>query len=147
MLSPNLDGISVGRKTKSVSLCVNTHAHMSIQSCLYTITIRSWIQPKTWTWDSVSASLHTGFEHSTSKMMMSQSVLQDLSWLETLLSKCHTQCHYYAVSHITCGLHHVSRCVWISKIPMSTFVIHLFDALFTEGSDCGGETDSGFRFD
>lgn len=49
MLSTNLDGISVGRNTKSVSLCVNIHAHMSIQSLLYTITVRSWIQPKTWT--------------------------------------------------------------------------------------------------
>lgn len=73
--------------------------------------------------------------------MMTKCVLRDLPWLETLWSECQTPCHYSSVSHITCGLHHVSYCVWISKIPMSTFVIHLFNALFSEGSECGGETD------
>lgn len=78
-------------KKYRISVCVYAHAHMSLQSLRYTIAVTDLTQ-NIYIKFTVSASLHTSFKHSTLGMMMTQCVLQDLSWLETLLSKCQTEC-------------------------------------------------------
>lgn len=109
-----------------------TYAHVSSQSLGYSI-VSDQTHPTQFT---VCASLHTILTHPTSTMIMTQC----FSWLKSL-SKCHLSAitFLWAISHVVCTMCHTV--CGLVKSPTSTFVINLFDALLSQGSESGGGPD------